>query len=145
MHNRLNICLFILCLFIASTAYANSAEKDLAESVKQDLRDYNDFNAKNTAANCELYREAKGKERFEDWKRAAEAGIPEGQVLLSICYIYGIGVSEDEEEAYMWARKAAEQGNTDGQWRIGMAYAFGVSVSEDREEAVKWFRKAAEQ
>lgn len=43
---------------------------------------------------------------------AAEQGDGRAQLLLGDCYLYGIGVEENESIAKMWYNKAAEQGET---------------------------------
>ncbi|WP_230988311.1 tetratricopeptide repeat protein [Bathymodiolus japonicus methanotrophic gill symbiont] len=57
----------------------------------------------------------------------------------------GIGVVQDDKEAFKWFRKAAEQGHAGAQDNLGMMYAIGKGVVQDDKEAFKWFRKAAEQ
>ena len=142
---RINHLPFALCFLFLLTNYASSADGNLAEKVKNDIHEYNDYSAKNTKANVEKYRKTKAQEKFEDWKKAAEAGIPEGQVLLGICYFNGAGVAENKEESVKWLRKAAEQGNADAQYALGVCYVIGIGVPKDTEESVKWFHKAAAQ
>jgi hypothetical protein len=79
------------------------------------------------------------------WKKAAHSGDARGQVLYGLCFFYGHGIEEDEEEAAKWFRLAAEQGNAQGQFSLGQCYVGGSGIEEDEEEAVKWFRLAAEQ
>lgn len=68
----------------------------------------------------------------------------EAQYKLGVCYYYGRGVEEDEEEAAKWYRKAAEQGYAVAQFMLGECYYDGEGVEQDREEAVKWYKKAVE-
>lgn len=83
--------------------------------------------------------------RLAVWRRAAEAGIPEGQWLVGSCYDEGLGVVEDKAEAAKWFRKAAEQGYAAAQHKLGLYYYNGEGVAKDKAEAVRWFSKAAEQ
>ena len=84
-------------------------------------------------------------EKIAKWKKAAEAGDPEAQVLLGICYYFGDGIPRDVEEAARWYRKAAEQGHAEAQCRLGLCYDAGTGVLQDKAEAMEWYRRAAEQ
>jgi len=115
------------------------------EIVKQDLREINDYEKKgNSGVNIKKYIDMKRAENFEAWKRAAEKGIPEGQVLLGKCYLDGIGVHEDEAVGAMWIRKAAERGDIQAQMLFSKLCSYGIGVPESETEAAKWILKAAE-
>jgi hypothetical protein len=43
--------------------------------------------------------------------KKAEAGDVEAQCHLGICYLYGVGVAKDENQASMWYSRAADQGD----------------------------------
>ena len=43
--------------------------------------------------------------------KKAEAGDVEAQCHLAICYLYGVGVAKDENQASMWYSRAADQGD----------------------------------
>ena len=104
-------------------------------------RDYRDFRD-GTMQPPEYLAATKG--NSSAWKRAAEGGNPEGQILIGWCYSLGIGVPLDSVEAVKWWRKAAEQGNIEMQFVLGLHYAAGIGVPEDMTEAINWLRKAAE-
>ena len=172
MMNRIAQKLFLLslfCLILVSTAYG--ADEQLAEAVKKDLREHNEFTTKNGADATKKRFETEGTTRFADWKKAAEEGLPEGQILLATCYCYGVNVPKDHKEAIKWIRKAAEvrstslnfpspvpmvpiqfnfvfapkPGNADAQYLLGMYYFEGIGVPTDAKKAIEWFRRAAEQ
>ena len=171
MMNRMIQKLFFLSLFcLVLLGTAHGADEQLAESVKKDLREHNEFTAKNEEDAIKKRLETEGATRFADWKQAAEQGIPEGQVLLSVCYRFGINVPQDNEEAIKWIRKAAKihgtslnlsplplvpikvtfesvpkQGLADAQYLLGMYYLEGIGVPTDAKKAIEWFRRAAEQ
>jgi TPR repeat protein len=140
----LNRILTVLCLFIL-TAYAIATDGNWVETIKKDLREHNDYIAQNEEPVIKKRLETIVPNRLADWKRSAELGMPEGQVLLGICYHYGVGVLENKEEAIKWYYKAAQQGNVDGQDRLAANYYDGEGVPENKMEAVKWWHKAAEQ
>ena len=79
------------------------------------------------------------------YQKAAEAGLPEANYNLGICYAEGRGVAQDYAAAASWYRKAAEQGDAGGQYNLGLCYYNGQGVAEDREQAIYWAKKAAEQ
>jgi len=48
---------------------------------------------------------------FFKFKYNAEQGDADAQFMLSVSYLYGLGVEQDMDEASRWLRKAAEQGH----------------------------------
>ncbi len=79
------------------------------------------------------------------YRKAAEQGIENAQLLLGMMYDAGRGVEQDDELAVFWYRKAAEQGNARAQLFLGLMYKGGRGIQQDDEQAVFWYRKAAEQ
>lgn len=49
------------------------------------------------------------KEAMKYFRKAAEAGVPEGQAWLGSYYLYGIAVKKNPEEARRWLEEAAAQ------------------------------------
>ena len=85
------------------------------------------------------------KEKFEEFKKAAEQGDATAQCNLGACYARGDGVEKELKEAVKWFKEAAEQGNAKAQYNLGVCYDKGDGVEKDLKEAVKWFKEAAEQ
>ncbi len=100
------------------------------------------------------------KKALKWYKRWAERGNEKAvkgdasaQFLLAWMYDNGLGVPQDDAEAFRWYRMAAEQryrlaaeqGNAWAQIRLGTMYYNGKGVPWDYVEALKWFRLAAEQ
>ena len=79
------------------------------------------------------------------FRKAAEQGDVDAQLLLGIMYDVGRGVAQDDREAVRWYLKAAEQGDAGAQYFLGAMYKEGRGVKQDDREAVRWVRKAAEQ
>ena len=77
--------------------------------------------------------------------KCANNGDADAQCRLGLCYLTGIGVSQDYNEAVRWFKKSAEQGNKDALCNLGRCYFWGMGVSQDYNEAVRWFKKSAEQ
>jgi hypothetical protein len=116
-----------------------------AETARNDLHDVIEFATRNSRENTLRFHDMKRAANFEVWKRAAEQGISEGQVLLGMCYLDGIGVPQDRAMGALWYRRAAEQGFIEAQKRLAECYRGGVGVPRDLEQAENWLRKAAEQ
>ena len=81
--------------------------------------------------------------KFREYKRAAEAGLPAAQYNLAEIYHYGDGVAVNKAEAFKWYRAAAEVGHADACFTLGCYYENGVGVAEDKVEALKWYNCAA--
>lgn len=62
---------------------------------------------------------------------------------LGICYEMGIGVEENETEAFKYYTLAANDGNVTGMFRTGLCYYNGVGVKQNYAEAYRWFTDAA--
>lgn len=130
-------------------------DKKFAEAMKH-------FNAKR-------YREA-----LPIFKELAEQGHAESQNNFGTCFMNGLGVPENRDEAFKWIgkaanqglliaqinmaecasysykaawyRMAAEQGHAESQYELGLSYYRGYyGVQPDGREAFKWLMKAAEQ
>jgi hypothetical protein len=77
------------------------------------------------------------------WRRAAQAGNPDGEVLLGNAYLDGRGIKKDEAEAAKWWRKAADAGSVDGEALLGEAYYGGIGMGKNQAEGLRRLREAA--
>lgn len=78
---------------------------------------------------------------FTYFKKAAEyEWYNEG---LGICYEMGIGVEDNETEAFKYYTLAADNGNVTSMYRTGLCYYNGVGVKQNYAEAYRWFTDAA--
>jgi TPR repeat protein len=84
------------------------------------------------------------KEALQWYRKAAESGDSNAELMVGQCYKNGTGVGQDLTEAASWYRKAAEHGNVLGQMALGMAYSQGQGFQTNEAEAEKWLGKAAE-
>ena len=82
---------------------------------------------------------------FEVMRQAAQAGNPQAQCYLGVCYQTGQGVELDYPEAVKWFRRAAEQNDPVAQCYLGVCYLHGAGVPQEYGEAAKWLREAGEQ
>lgn len=82
---------------------------------------------------------------FESTSLLAEQGDPYSQLYLAYMYDNGMGIPENDAEAYKWYRKAADQGMPAGQNSLGVMYANGIVVPQDYLAAYIFFYMAAVQ
>ena len=82
---------------------------------------------------------------FEQTKRLAEQGNPNGQFVLGLMYDNGEGVPENDAEAVRWYRLAAEQGYARAQSDLGFMYSNGEGVPQNNVRAYIWYSVAAAQ
>lgn len=69
------------------------------------------------------------------FKRAANAGQPNGCFWLGFCYNYGEGVKQDYNEAVKWYTKAIEKNNVNAMYHMAECYRNGWGVPIDKKKA----------
>jgi TPR repeat protein len=84
-------------------------------------------------------------EEIARFRKVAEQGNADAQMMLGYSYAQGRGVPKDYAQAAAWHRKAAEQGNAQAQYNLGDLYDHGRGVPQDYTQAAFWYRKAGEQ
>jgi TPR repeat protein len=76
------------------------------------------------------------------YRLAADQGFAQAQNFLGLCYVDGIGVSEDDAEDYaqaaVWFRLAADQGLAAAMYNLG-------TIDDDPAVSAVWFRRAADE
>lgn len=84
------------------------------------------------------------KQKAEQWLKKAEAGDPEAQFQLAMCYRDGIGVSQSDVEALKWCKMSADQGCNNALNNLGCMYAKGLcGLLKSPQQAFEYFIKAA--
>lgn len=93
-----------------------------------------------------IYKEGKGEVRHDAeqaktwWRKAAEQGIVEAQVLLAKeLYHHSKHDPQDFSEPLKWFRAAAEKGNAEAQGYLAVMYRFGQGQTPDPVMARMWF------
>lgn len=76
--------------------------------------------------------------------RKAEAGDPKEQCALGGFYEYGLGVPEDEKEAFKWFLKSAEGGDPQGMRNAGAYLMKGTVVKQDVEKGSYYLKKSGD-
>jgi TPR repeat protein/serine/threonine protein kinase len=84
------------------------------------------------------------KEALPDVHKKAGAGDVDAMALLGALYADGMGVTQDERQAFSWFEKAAEKGDPFAMDSLGVAFARGLGVDQDHQAAAFWYEKAAE-
>lgn len=82
-------------------------------------------------------------EKAIDYYKYAESQgvVSEG---LGICYDYGLGVEENEAEAFKYYTLAANDGYPAAKYRLGLAYKYGRGTAVNLVEAFRWLSDAAQ-
>lgn len=78
-------------------------------------------------------------------KRSAGQDYPDAEFWLGIAYENGVGVEENQTEAFKWYLKAANHGNAKAENSVAMAYMNGRGINQDTEKGFEWYRKATDQ
>lgn len=101
-----------------AVAILAEAEVDDTGLVK-DLHEFLAYEKQNNYLNTKKFLEAKGKDKWQDWKKAAEKGIFEGLYLHGMCCVYHVGVSTsmdydaNKKESVRWLCEAVKKGDTE--------------------------------
>ena len=82
---------------------------------------------------------------FEEYKTLATEGNALAQLRLGAMYEKGLGVSADNQMAFIWFAKAAGQGDALAQYKVAEMYQNGKGVPVDKKKALTWYTKSAEQ
>jgi len=71
-------------------------------------------------------------------KKTAQAGNPEAQHQLGMCYANGDGLELDYSQAFDWVQKAADQQHTQALRTLAWLYAngFGTEQNDDKAQAL---------
>ncbi len=83
------------------------------------------------------------------FRKSAEQGLEDAQLMLSMNLRLGMGVPKDPVEADKWERKAvaqlrqaAELGDANLQFKLGVALCTSQDAAKDKASGLKWLRKS---
>jgi len=81
------------------------------------------------------------------YSKAAGQGEHQSELALSGWYLTGAGdlVKQNDQEAFLWARKAASSGLAKAEFAMGYYCEMGIGTRADLEEAKRWYYRAAAQ
>lgn len=78
-------------------------------------------------------------------EQAAEGGVTDAKIRLSLMYFFGGRVEKNESRAIELLREANEAGSSDAAVKLGECYIDGRGVERDPSKGFALFQKAAEQ
>jgi len=82
-------------------------------------------------------------EAHQQFLTLAKDGDKDAQTILGEMYLDGIGVKQNNKQAYYWIYKAATAGDNQAKYLLGFMYENGIEVKENMVLAVQWYEKAA--
>ena len=82
--------------------------------------------------------DAKYQGNVSQLQKAAELGDIKAQYNLGVSYMNGVGVPQDDEQAFFWFRRSAENGLAYAQTNLATMYLRGKGTVQDYQEAAKW-------
>lgn len=108
---------------------------------------YEEAEAGNTAAQCEIARQLMMEQRMEEavswYKKAAAAGESDAMFNLGILYSQGWkGEMASLEQSFYWYERAAQAGDTEGMYMAGNNCLYGIGTERNQEQAAVWLKKA---
>jgi TPR repeat protein len=77
-------------------------------------------------------------------KQAAESGSLSAMSLMGDCYLTGVAVTQNRDEAYRWFKMAADEGSADAMAKVGNSYLYGYGVAKNVADGNKWLQTAAD-
>ncbi len=78
------------------------------------------------------------------FKKAADKNDANGLYNLGMCYMQGLGVSQEDQKAFSYFRSAAEKDHPEAINNIGLFFREGRVEEKNLEQSAKWFEKSAE-
>lgn len=84
-------------------------------------------------------------ESFDQWLQMAKSGDRIAQMLVADCYLMGVAVEKDPEEAFRWFGASADQGVELSQIEVARAYLDGEGVEQDRDKGLELLQELADQ
>lgn len=76
---------------------------------------------------------------------AAAQGDLDAAYIIAWCYANGVGVPQDDQQAFAWFLFLAQQGDPRAYSWVADAYAAGRGVDQDLAEAIRWYQAAMEE
>jgi TPR repeat protein len=130
-----------------SAAVANTAAT-IAPRLSQSLgvsplaNEYNEWKklAMTTFDNSYLIDHAR--QRYPEWRRAADQGDPIGQFFVGYSYLHGLTVPVDPVTGFDWLKKSAEQNNSDAMVLVAACSGGGIGTQQNPLEYGRWIKEA---
>ncbi len=125
---------------------------DALQQVTNTLEDYNRQNEAKRQELENLYQrgvEALNNKNYdvavECWSAAAQQGHAASQYSLGLCFLHGLEVKADAQQAFKLFNSAAKSGLPEAQAEVGRCCLEGIGAKQSYSDAFKWLSKAAKQ
>jgi TPR repeat protein len=82
------------------------------------------------------------RQRYPEWRRAADQGDPIGQFFVGYSYLQGLTVPVDPVTALDWLKKSAEQKNSDAMLLVAACSGMGIGTQQNPLEYGRWIKEA---
>jgi len=82
------------------------------------------------------------RQRYPEWRRAADQGDPIGQFFVGYSYLLGLTVPVDPVTGFDWLKKSAEQKNTDAMVLVAACSGMGIGTQQNLLESGRWIKEA---
>ena len=79
---------------------------------------------------------------FQYFKKAAEQGVVKAQTELGRSYYYGVGTTENFNQAIKWLERAASNNNEYAAYMMGLVYRLD-GYNQDVQKSIKWHMMAS--
>ena len=116
------VLLFIALSFFSLTSKAIDIDKSTATALEHINRGYIQY-------------------AFDELKKIAATNGIAAQLYVAVCYEHGIGIEENQTEAFKMYRKAAERGLPDAMYYLASFYRKGIVVSQDTSKEEEWLHR----
>jgi TPR repeat protein len=82
--------------------------------------------------------------KYAYWvKKAADTGHVGHIYLYGLLLYQGVGVPQNDKEAFLWFERAAKEGYADGQYNLAKCYEMSHGTEKNLELARHWYTQAA--
>jgi TPR repeat protein len=92
-----------------------------------------------------LYKNGDGEGAAPLFRRAAQAGSPDGMIDLAMLYLNGKGVPQDPQQAVALLERASAKGSVIASENLGRMYQQAVGIWFNRDHAIHWYQVAEQQ
>ena len=136
MNNLLKLILIVICLSSCNQSLEKRAENGDPQAQYELAMYYIDSLPRNT---MDVSRQAEGVHLL---RLASNQNHSAAQFEFARCYMSGLIVDRDTDEAIKWFVKSAQSGYVDAQLILGRVYSSGEDVEQDYEQSFYWYDMA---
>jgi TPR repeat protein len=82
------------------------------------------------------------RQRYPEWRRAADQGDPIGQFFVGCAYLHGLTVPEDPAAGFDWLLKSAQAKNSDAMVAVATCCGLGIGTQPNVLQYGRWIKEA---